>query len=821
MNRPTVAPVSLFRGRSTPHAPRLWHWAVAIALLLALFLQLARGVLRNSVTFDEGQHISRGYVYLKTGDLRFQRFKSAHPPGMAILEAAPLLLLPGLPEPSTLAGWSEPDIVIFAKQLVLKSPDIEKLMFAARLPVMLLTVLLAAFVYRWASDLGQAGPLAGLVAMGLCAFDPNLIAHGMLATTDLGVTAFSFITLYGLWASLRRPLPGSLVLTGVALGLALMAKMTAALLLPVSALLILVIGMATRPADYFVRLPLAGWMVARASNPRLGRLLGLAVMGAIIYVVAFLVVWAMYGFEIRQLPGWPIPLPAATHLTSVLKAQAHFDVGHVTFLMGQVSEKGWWYYFPVAFLIKTPIPTLILLALSAVLFIRSRATRQGPELAGLLPLFTFAGIYTVVALFSTVDIGYRHLLPLLPCLYVLVAQATAQSQVSSLPRMGPRVLQGAFYVSLFAWYVVGAISIFPNPLTFFNELAGGPKNGFRYLVDSNLDWGQSLVELRSYIARNRLGRINLSATGYVNPAVYGIVYDPLPPMPNPQAVIHFDPKPGRYYIGAHNLQIGSPIDHDVFGWFRERQPDEWIANAILVYDVPRRPDGQWVAQCAAPLAPLEPEAVAEGFGRDGLRLVYFDCQSSWVYPANAPGWYVVGSQAKPSALPRPLSIEFRTGGLSQGPHFTVYRLEASPDFSGLSRPDVDAQGAEVRIGPLVSLGYTLDRTRVAPGQSAVLTTYWQVAAGMGRPASLMAHLDAPDGRVIANGDGLGMPVENWQPGDVIVQRHTLAIPHGTPPGTYQVRTGVYTLDDLSRFDVTRGGVSVGDRLLLATLEVKP
>ena len=117
-SRPPVAP------RSTLHAPRPWHWAVALALLLALFLQLTQAALRNSVTFDEGQHISRGYVYLKTGDLRFQRFKSAHPPGMAILEAAPLLLLPGLPEPSTLAGWSEPDIVIFAKQLVRKSPDI-------------------------------------------------------------------------------------------------------------------------------------------------------------------------------------------------------------------------------------------------------------------------------------------------------------------------------------------------------------------------------------------------------------------------------------------------------------------------------------------------------------------------------------------------------------------------------------------------------------------------------------------------------------------------------------------------------------------------
>ena len=100
---------------------------MAMALLLALFFQLTRGALRNSVTFDEGQHIARGYAYLKTGDLRFQRFQSAHPPGMAMLEAMPLLLIPDVPQLSALRGWDEHDTVLFAKQLVLKSPIIVKL----------------------------------------------------------------------------------------------------------------------------------------------------------------------------------------------------------------------------------------------------------------------------------------------------------------------------------------------------------------------------------------------------------------------------------------------------------------------------------------------------------------------------------------------------------------------------------------------------------------------------------------------------------------------------------------------------------------------
>lgn len=787
-DRPVVAP------RSTLHPLRLWQWAAIVALLLALFFQLTRAALRNSVTFDEGQHISRGYAYLKTGDLRFQRFKSAHPPLMAILEAAPLMLLPNMPEPSTLPGWAEPDTLIFAKQLIWKSPDIEKLMFAARVPVMLVALLLAAFVFRWASDLGRAGPIAGLVALALCAFDPNIIAHGMLATTDLGVTAFSFIALYWLWRSLRRPSPHVLMATGVTMGLALMSKMTAVLLLPVSAALILATGV---------------WRLG--SRPR--RWPNLLAMAATIYAIAFLVIWAIYRFEVARLPGLPIPLPAATHFTSVLKAQTHLEAGHPTFLMGQVSDKGWWYYFPVAFLIKTPIPVLALLALAAfaALGIRPQATGRRPQRLASLPLGAFICAYAAVALFSSVEIGYRHLLPILPCLFVLAAR------ISHLPSLAfhlkRHLVSWSFcilVILLLAWHAIGALAVFPNYLTFFNELVGGPGNGFKYLVDSNLDWGQSLIELRSYIAQNHLGRIDLSATGFANPEVYGIAYDPLPPMPNPQSVVHFDPKPGCYYIGAHNLQIGSPIDHDVFGWFREREPDEWIANAILVYNVPQRPAGRWVAQCAAPQAPLEPEAVAEGFGRDDLRLVYFDCQNSWVYPAGAPGWYVVDDKVKSTGWPQSLLREFRTGGLSQGASFTVYRLDAMPDL------DVKEKA---RLGSLAFLGFALDRAQVAPGQTVMLTTYWRVAEGAGRPASLMAHLVAPDGRVIANGDGLGVPVENWQPGDVIVQHHRLAIPSDASPGQYQVLAGAYWLDTMERWSVLSGGTPGADTLTLSPVTV--
>ncbi len=824
-----------------------WQWAAALALLLVLFGQLIRGALRNSVTFDEGQHIARGYAYLKTGDLRLNQVRGAHPPGMAILEAAPLLLFPDMPQPATLKGWAESDTVLFAKQLIWKSPEIEKLLFAARVPVMLVTLLLAVFCFRWAADLW--GPGAGLLAMALVALDPNIIAHGMLAATDAGVAAFSFIALYALWKSLRRPSPKRLLAAGVTLGLALVAKMSALILLPVSALVILVVGLAVRRRDYFAGFRLIQRIVARARSPRGQRLLGLTLVAVVVYAAGFLTVWAVYRFEVRKLPELPLPfpIPAATHLSIALVSQKHLDVGHVAFLMGELSEHGWWYYFPVAFLIKTPLPTLILLALGGVALIWKEHRRW----LRVFPLLAFAGLYALATLLSTVNIGYRHLLPLLPCLFVLASQLVNQTTGRSInqsasqsanrstgrpvtpSRRHPVTLSPCHLVPfLLAWLAFNALTIFPNDLTFFNELAGGPKEGWKYLVDSNLDWGQSLIELRSYLARNPLGPIRLSSTGFVNPSVYGIAYEPLPPMPDPQDVSKFNPSPGRYYIGAQNLQVGSPLDHDVFGWFREREPQERIANAILVYDVPQRPQGRWAAQCATPSAPLDAEAIAKGFGRDDLRLIAFDCRTSWFYPAGGPGWYVVPQSGSPHpALPAALEREFRTSALSPEPRFTIYRLEAPPGLpanllaqariaSGSGPVDAGLISAPIKAGPLEFLGSALDQAQVAPGQTVTLTTYWRVASGIGQPVSLMAHLTAADGRVVANGDGLGVTAENWQPGDIIVQKHILAIHHDAASGKYQAQTGIYTVGESRLLNVLAGGSVSGDRLIVAEVEVQ-
>ena len=270
-----------------------------------------------------------------------------------------------------------------------------------------------------------------------------------------------------------------------------------------------------------------------------------------------------------------------------------------------------------------------------------------------------------------------------------------------------------------------------------------------------------------------------------------------------------------------------------------------------MYDVaPADATFTWVAQCAAPMPPLDSRQVAEGFGRSDLRMAVFDCQQSWLYPAGVGGWTVLpGEDISDDWASERLagtSLSFRQGEFWSHPALTIYEqhgeLEATvPPRSGATVAPSDwplgqavadgtAVTAPVRMaGPLIYLGYELQ----SQTDGVELRTYWRVdgepfdrAHGKSfgrahgkpdRPLSLMAHLLAADGTLIATGDGLGVPIEVWEPGDVIVQRHHLALAEDGPTGPYWLQTGVYWLDTLERWPVVVDGQVLGDRFLLTTV----
>jgi hypothetical protein len=582
----------------------------------------------------------------------------------------------------------------------------------------------------------------------------------------------------------------------------------------------------------------------------------------------------VYGFEVRTPPGWSIPVPAASHLIPLERVRADLSAGRTTFLMGQYSERGWWYYFPVAFALKTPLPTLILLVAAIIIFARRLAHTKQLADWDTLALVVFPLLYFASALVQPFNIGYRHLLPILPFLFVFMGVQVAGCKMQDARRksqdaghtpvtvrtfgsaspchpvaLSPRhliSLSPYLLASLFlVWYIIGTVRIFPDYLAYFNELAGGPDGGYRYLVDSNLDWGQAWKELKAYMDAHGIARIKLAQFSSNDPATYGIDYEPIAPMAGAPPVLpsRFNPAPGVYALSASSLQ-GVPLaDVNTYDYFRRQTPTARIGHAMFVYDVPLPPvttggteggRGAWLAQCAAPTPPLEPADVAAGFGRNDLRLVYFDCQQTWVVPGFGPSSAEGNSASGWVVLPFALAHDptaFARNWLSQGrlifeqrqsfdlPPHSIIQFQ-SPALN--SQNGMRALAAPTTIGDTAELlGYALDRATVHRGQSVELLTFWRV---IGRPPgslSVMAHLWAADGRAIAVGDGLGFTAEQWQVGDVFVQRHRLPVPLDAPPGPVTAQTGLYTLDNLQRLAVSQNGVIVGDSLPLASLRVEP
>ncbi len=771
------------------------HQLAAALLLACLFAQAMGHAQSASITFDEGPHLAIGYATLRTGDLRLQPVH-IHPPLANVMAAVPLLLQTDLPDPRSIGGWDIASLSATSDAVVWQYPHPRRLAIASRFPIIMMTLLLGALVFRWASDL--FGSRAGLVALCLYAFDPNVIAHGSLVTTDMAVmlwgTAALFLTTRYLAGRSRRYSAG----VGIVLGLAMASKVSAISLLPPVGLL---------------------FLIGPRSLPWKRRIL--AVVGCM--SLAALTLWAAYGFEFRPIPGFPLPLPAATHLEIYLSLQEHYQLGHPSFLMGQNSAHGWWYYFPVAFVLKTPLPTLLLMVAATVLYLKSlisnwpSAIRHPSSfICRWGPLLLYPLIYAASSLLSSVNIGYRHMLPLLPFLFIFISRVangdrcgrtelrTATAAVT--PSCRSRIAYGVLLVC----YVIGTLRIFPHYLPYFNLLAGGPAGGYRYLVDSNLDWGQNMWQLRDWMAENGVEKVSYAHFSPDRPQVYGVQANFLPPDPRAVPFVPFDPAPGVYAIGATVLQGPYAPNVNTYAWFRSHEPLARLGHALFVYDVPPRSPPTWAVVCADLASLLSSEAVRTKFGNPDLRVIWPDCEQSWVYLASGePGGYVLPSHA---ALPPGATLEAATRQPDGSPLYDVYRVSKGPTPGHL------AKGVTLD-GPLIFLGYQVNANAVHPGDVVELWTFWEVNEIPGRPLSLMAHLLGPDGVAVAVGDGLGLSVDQWRSGDLIVQRHRLPVPEGTAAGEYRLQTGAYWLDSMERWPVHLGDGSVSDHLVVGQVVI--
>ena len=808
---------------------RKYHWPnlLAVLLLWALFAQCVTSMAVKSPTVDEQAHLMRGYVYLELSDLRF---KIGHPILANALNALPLWALTDLSIPIDEVAWEENRWGPFADHLFWRpNNNVDLIFFLGRSVTVALGMIFAALVFRWARQLW--GIWAGVVALALFVFDPTIVAHSRLTTDDVAVSLFYFAATYGLWRYLETDRARDVLLTGVAFGLAQGCKFSALLLIPI---FVIAVGLwpflpGTTVSDR------RRWLLAHA-----GGLLA-------IFAVGGLILWAAYRFELRPLPGWPLPVPAAAYFEDLIWESRYFGRAGYAFLCGEISATGWWYYFLVAFALKSPLPAILLVGATLA------SLRRGIDWPRLTVPLLSAFSYLLSTMVVSLDIGYRFFIPVIPYLYVLAGHLAALVKRHQRP-----LLAGAL-----AWSAAIALWIHPHYLAYFNVLAGGPNGGWRYLIDSNIDWGQDLPALRDVVERYNLGRIKLSYFGTAHPSYYGLDFEPLPtwePTPeqgSPLTRTYYphDPAPGIYAISATHLQgvVMDPDQWDTYAWFRDKRPFAKAGYSIFLYQV--EPTGPLadVALSGLQVDALTPETFA-AFGTNDVRLRWFDARTSLVIPSQ-PGWYVTPGadgadslgawgwfDAHTSLWNAPRSCATTSGQPCRlhppdpDAHATVMRhIEDLTAASQAWHSTALAPSPEDQLVPLPRpvnledqlqfLGYEPCTGDPDPAicnlQSATchILTAWRVTAPPGGPRAVFVHLLTPDGQVAAQWDGLDVPVEGWREGDTILQMASFDLPDGLPPGRYWLQTGVYNPTTMERLPVLAGADPIADRILLTSVQL--
>jgi hypothetical protein len=506
---------------------------VAAEIVLIASLQILS--MRQEVqTFDEGFHLAAGYSYLSQGDYRMN---PEHPPLTKLLAALAILPM----RPSTPVGtraWFERDQWEFAEQFLYQNRvDADRMLFRARLPTVALTAMLILAVAWWTRR--RWGAAAGLIAGSLCAFDPNLIAHGRYVTSDLAVALFFFLTI-AFWIDWlddrgRR----SLVLASIAFGLAQASKFSALILIPVMGLLFL--------ADC--------WRQRSISGRRLLLAVTAPLLGALI------VLGAVYGKEsIRLASG---KSRESTYVAGVRNVIDHNRMGHETYLLGEKKSQGDWRYFPVALLVKSPLGTLIAFGL-AMGAIRKRSLTFTEAALGLA-----AAIYFGWCLTSGINLGIRHLLPFFPLAY-----AVCGSLLTRWPRWATAAVLLTALESTFAY---------PHYLAFFNFAAGGRDRGADYLVDSNLDWGQDLKHLKTYIHEMGNPPLCLEYFGTANLAYYGVVANGVP-RSDPAEIAQVNCVLAISATVFKGLYVGPGW----YQWLNQHQPMAKVGGSIYLFDLRQR-----------------------------------------------------------------------------------------------------------------------------------------------------------------------------------------------------------------------------------------
>lgn len=551
---------------------KIYEILAVCLLLIVLSLQLFFSVRRESQTWDEANHIFTGYRSWTHADFGLN---PEHPPLVKLLATAPLLWLP-LKSPELQGRFFKEDAFLRGKEFLYQN-DADRILARTRMAAAILTLLTALVVFFGTREMFGTG--AAFIALTLLTFDPNLLAHGALITTDVGLACFMFLSVYLYYRFLKSPSALRLIAAGIAVGLVLAVKHTGLLVLPILFLLSFtaIRGRALKTFGSLVLITLIGCVVlwsfyrfrydARPNGLQLNPPLAEYVKG------------------LEPYETWPISTAARFRMLPESYLYGLADVKltanyYTSYVLGKVYAHGVWFYFPVAFLIKSTVGVLALFLLSLGVVVTGRLNRWREIIFLVVPVV----FYLIVAMTVGMNIGVRHILVVYVFLYVLIGGATWTLIQKS------RKWTYAVGVLLLV-HIVSSVLAYPNYIAYGNELWGGPAQTHKYLTDSNADWAQQLKSVKQYLDARGVKEcwFVYFAAGVAEPSYYGIPCKPLPtintlwlnePIEVPASI------DGPVLISASNLsglEFG-PGPLDPYGRFKLLKPTAVIDRGVFVFD---------------------------------------------------------------------------------------------------------------------------------------------------------------------------------------------------------------------------------------------
>lgn len=594
-------------------------WWIVAGILIIHFIISVSVSSQESMIFDEKAHIPAAYSYVRFGDMRLN---PEHPPLIKDLAGLPLLFLkPVFPlqsgewQSGINEQWAIGDMFVNCTRPEIACNNADTLLFWTRLPIIFLALILGIFIFFWTKELG--GTLAGLFALLLYAADPNILAHNHYVTTDLGIAAFIFFAFYFFTRFLRQPNLENTLLAGLFLGLAELAKFSAVLLFPVFGLFAVLYALTkTKPRNN--PQSQASFRIKTIFN------YGFKFSGVIL--VCFAVIWSLYAWNTFNMPaektisnarlvfGGSEPLqiwakniiqtlagssfgkPLSHYFLGVFMVFARVAGGNTHYFLGTVSAQASRWYFPAVFLLKETLPFLLLLIFT--LFYALLKIGQNFSSANLRESFQnkpeqylavfFILFYSFISITGNLTIGFRHLFPILPFLYMFISKTIFDFL--------KRHQSEPVTYTMFSWMLGGATFViaaipfltYPNYLSYFNPVTGGNENGYQYVTDSNYDWGQDLKRLNNWLndyntSRPPIDKIRVDYFGGGSPLYYlGEKFIPWNDQKEPEA--------GWYAISSFFYQESlykkrSAGEHS-YKWLNSVSPVARAGDSIFIYFIP-------------------------------------------------------------------------------------------------------------------------------------------------------------------------------------------------------------------------------------------